>query len=106
MSVKSLNNKEFDLFGTTWKVKLVDKIDTEEEGFCFGQTQYDIYTIYIVNKDSHGNKLDSKEIELTFLHELFHAILFTGQYNTYSNDEPAVEWMARCINSLKNQKML
>lgn len=45
-------------------------------------------------------------MKLTFLHELMHVILSTGQYNNCNNDEPLVEWLARCIYSLKNQNII
>ena len=39
------------------------------------------------------------------LHELTHSILDTGGYNNSSSDEPLVEWIARCLNSLLKQNV-
>ena len=50
--------------------------------------------------------MQENEILITLYHEIIHAILLTGQYINSSNDEPLVEWLARCILSLKNQKIL
>ena len=58
------------------------------------------------DRDKDGNIIPKEELQLTFLHELMHAILGTGQYNVYSQDEPHVEWLARCIYSLLQQKVL
>ena len=44
--------------------------------------------------------MDKSEAKITLLHELIHAILDEGQYHNSSENEPMVEWLARCLKSL------
>lgn len=46
--------------------------------------------------------MDKSEAKITLIHELIHAILDEGQYHGSSADEPMVEWLARCLKSLKD----
>ena len=99
--------KEFEIFGSKWTVEYPDVILTDNPNeYCFGRTLYSTRTIQIAKKDNDGNIFPKEELKLTFLHELMHAVLGTGQYNNYSQDEPLVEWLARCIDSLCKQKVL
>lgn len=98
---------KFDIFGTEWSIKYIDKIDQESnDTFCLGRTNYSDHTILISKKNLEGDNITNSEIKITLLHEIVHAILGTGQYNTASNDEPLVEWLARCIKSLLDQKII
>lgn len=45
-------------------------------------------------------------MELSLLHELFHAVLAEGQYLSSTSDEPLVEWLARCTKHLIDQKVI
>lgn len=107
-SIPTMNmRKEFEIFGSKWDVEYVDVIPTDDpNAFVFGKTWYSTRVIQIAKKDQEGNKIPADELKLTFLHELFHAILGTGQYNGYSQDEPHVEWLARCAYSLIKQGIL
>ena len=100
----------FKIFNSIWTVSFVDKIPFEEseenEGFLFGRTYSENNKILIATKDSKGNILPETTIKLTMLHEIMHAILITGQYNSCNNDEPLVEWLANCIYSIKEQGKL
>ena len=100
----------FKIFNSTWTVSFVDKIPLEEseenEGLIFGRTYSENNKILIAIKDSKNNILSETTIKLTVLHEIMHAILIAGQYNSYSDDEPLVEWLANCIYSLLEQKKL
>lgn len=99
--------KEFEIFGSKWTVEYVDVIPSENENeYIFGKTWYSTRIIQVAKRDKDGNIIPKEELQLTFLHELMHAILGTGQYNVYSQDEPHVEWLARCIYSLLQQKVL
>lgn len=40
------------------------------------------------------------------LHEIVHSIFQTGQYMSCDNDEPLVEWTARCLKALKQQHII
>ena len=105
----NMNNmrKEFEIFGSKWAVEYVDIIPSEDENtYIFGKTWYSTRVIQVAKRDKDGNVIPKEELRLTFLHELMHAVLGTGQYNMYSQDEPHVEWLARCIASLIDQKIL
>lgn len=45
-------------------------------------------------------------MSVSFLHEIVHAILNEGQYSGSSDDEPLVEWLAKCLKHLKDQKVI
>lgn len=99
--------KSFNIFGTEYKLEFVDKIKCEDDNmFCWGDTDGRTHTIRISLKDLNGKKISSKEVRITVLHELIHAIFNEGQYKDESNNEPLVEWVARCLNSLLDQKIL
>lgn len=100
--------KEFKLFNTIWKIEYVDSIEIESndgEHFSYGQADPLSHTIKIA-KYVGGIKQSKEDIELTLLHELFHAMFITGQYGHCNSDEPLVEWLANCLLSLKKQKVL
>lgn len=101
-------NKEFDLFGVKWTIKYVDKLEetSKENGYFFGVSHVDSATIQVALLDSKGKPLSESAIRLTLLHELVHAILGSGGYENSTHDEPMVEWLARCINSLQKQKVI
>ena len=100
----------FKIFNSMWTVSFVDKIPLEEfeenEGLLFGRTYSENNKILIATKNSKGTILPETTIKLTVLHEIMHAILIAGQYNSCSDDEPPVEWVANCIYSLLEQKKL
>lgn len=99
--------KKFDMFGTQYTIEYVDVVKCDDENmFCWGDTDGRTHTIRIATKDMNGKKISKEELEITVLHELVHAILNEGQYREYSNNEPLVEWCARCLHSLKVQKVV
>ena len=97
----------FKIFNSTWTVSFIDKIELpNSEGFFFGYTNVSANKILIALKDYDGNSLSQTTIEITVLHEIIHAILSSGQYESATNDDPLVEWLANCIYSLKQQGKL
>lgn len=105
--MKVFSQKEFELFGTSWKLKDVDVIKSDDDNLlCKGTTDSAVYEISIARRSEDDKVFSSKDKELTKIHELVHAMLFTGQYLNVGADEPLVEWLARCIYSLKQQKIL
>ena len=100
----------FKIFNSMWTVSFVDKIPLEEfeenEGLLFGRTYSENNKILIATKNSKCTIIPETTIKLTVLHEIMHAILIAGQYNSCSDDEPLVEWLANCIYSLLEQKKL
>ena len=101
-----LKNKSFNIFGTKYRIKFVDNVLNEEGDWTYGKIDTHSKEIQVSIKLSNGKDVEENEILITLYHEIIHAILLTGQYTNSSSDEPLVEWLARCILSLKNQKIL
>ena len=100
-------NIKFKIFDSTWNIKFEDKyFKADEGGTIFGETDPNTRTIRISLRDINGNPYKENNIRVTVLHELFHAIFLEGQYLNEYNDEPIVEWSAKCINSLLNQHVI
>ena len=98
-------NREFTIFNSTWSIKFEDKVYLEGR-YTLGSCDSSTRTISISTKLEDGSKVPKKEIELTTIHELMHAILATGQYMEETDNEPLVECLARCIHSLLVQKII
>jgi hypothetical protein len=80
--------KKFKLAGRSWVVKFDDRIHEFELN---GRCQRDTGTILI------STKLDQEAQEITFLHELFHAMKFTlGDAGVHNEVE--VDGMARILH--------
>lgn len=101
-----LKNKSFNIFGSKYRIKFVDNVLDEKGDWIYGKVDTLSKEIQISIKLSNGKDVQENEILITLYHEIIHAILLTGQYINSSSDEPLVEWLARCILSLKNQKIL
>lgn len=100
-------NRKFKIFDSTWNIKFEDKyFKADEGGTLLGETDPNTRTIRISLRDINGNPYKKDNIRVTVLHELFHAIFLEGQYLNEYNDEPIVEWSAKCINSLLNQHVI
>lgn len=100
-----MKDEKFNLFGSEWTIKYVDVIPRDDDGFCFGLTDYVGRVISIATKGREGELIPKSELRLTKGHEIMHAILGTGCYSV-TNDEPLVEWLGRCVTSLLDQKVL
>lgn len=101
--------KKFEIMGTKYIAEFLGEVkkDNEEdgivsEGLCNSANR----SIKVVTKKPDGKDLPKEDIEKNFLHELFHAILDEGQYLEQSNNEPMVEWLARCTYSLLKQRVI
>lgn len=100
-------DKEFEIFGTKYTIQYVNKIDTENENiFRSGSANVAAHKITLAKLNYNGEPMDKSEAKITLLHELVHAILDEGQYCNSSGDEPMVEWIARCLKSLMDQKII
>lgn len=100
--------KNFKIFGEPWKIKWVECITNPEnpDMWRFGETDTGNHLIRISTKTIKGDTIKPRSQEVTKMHELLHAILDEGQFLEESVNEPLVEWMAKCLVSLKEQKML
>lgn len=83
---------EFTLFYEKWKIIETDEIRNKK--FIYGETDWMENTIKI----KRGLSKDIKR--LTLYHELFHIIFSNGSYKECCNDEPLVEWSAKCLDEL------
>lgn len=101
-----LKNKSFNIFGTKYRIKFMDNVLDEEGNWIYGRVDTSSKEIQVSTKLSNGKDIQENELLITLYHEITHAVLLAGQYTDYNNDEPLVEWLARCILSLKNQKIL
>ena len=102
-----MRKKEFDLLGTKYTIQYKDKIEVEDESlFRVGTTSSAAHRITLAKLDYDGKPMDKSEAKITLIHELIHAILNEGQYHDASSDEPMVEWLARCLKSLLDQKII
>lgn len=105
MKIEDFNNKQFDVFGTIFTIKLVDTLDKEDDMLHYGLTEGNTKEIR-VSKEVMKAKQPDSEIYITLVHEIIHAVLDTGQYLEESQKESLIEWLARCIISLLKQDIL
>lgn len=105
MKIEDFNNKQFDIFGTVFTIKLVDTLDEDDKLLHYGLTEGNTKKIRISKEVMKAKQPDS-ELYVTLVHEIIHAVLDTGQYLEESQKEPLVEWLARCIISLLKQDIL
>ena len=102
---KKWESFSFSFFGTNWKVRFIGKCKENDEMFLLGNTNHILNEIWVATQDISGKPLKDETIRINLIHELTHAMLGTGQYNSSTKDEPLVEWIARCINSLLEQNV-
>ena len=105
MNIEDFNNKQFNIFGTVFTIKLVDTLDEEDKLLHYRITECNTKKIRI-SKEVMNAKQPNSEIYITLVHEIIHAVLDTGQYLEESQKEPLVEWLTRCIISLLKQDIL
>ena len=98
MDIQKLHNKKIDIFGSKYTIKIVDKIE-DEDGYYLGTTYHNKRIIELA-RYTNNVKISNNEIIETLLHEINHAILASGQYLDSNNDEPLVEWIAKCYYSI------
>ena len=99
-------NRTVNIFGSKYSIKFVDEVIDSNDNWVYGITDVYNKVIRISTKLPCGKPIQKEELETTLIHELLHSILNSGQYNGYSDDEPLVEWIARCLVSLRKQKVL
>ena len=104
MYIQKLHNKKIDILGTKYTIKIVDRIE-DENGQYRGMSYHGKLIIELA-RYADNVKISDNEIIKTLLHEINHAIFATGHYFNSNDDEPLVEWLARCYYSiLFNQKI-
>ena len=105
MNIEDFNNKQFDIFGTVFTIKLVNTLDEDDNNLHYGITEGNTKEIRISKEVMKAKQPDS-EIYVTLVHEIIHAVLDTGQYIEESQKDSLVEWLSRCIISLLKQDIL
>lgn len=95
-----------DVFGTKYKIKYIPKAIEKDNFILSGECDFDngLITIALANKE--GKLYSPEEIRKNAIHEVLHAICSEGQYFDINDNEPFIEWCARCINNLIKQKVL
>ena len=106
-SKKSPKQKKYEdftinLFGDDIDVCFHDKVfsDTDPEMWIFGNCNFAERVINISLQSPSGRLLTSNQIKQTFVHEMVHIMLESGQYYNQSYNEGLVEWLAKCINMM------
>ena len=102
------NKKTFRLFGTTWTIHMQRKVESHKEDrhWIFGHSSIMDQSIRVSVNNKEDKPLPTETVKTTALHELVHAILPNGQYLEETQNEPMVEWIARSIQSLYEQKVI
>ena len=95
MDIQKLHNKKIDIFGTKYTIKIVDRIE-DENGQYRGMSYHGKHIIELARYADNVRIRDNEIIE-TLLHEINNAILATGQYLNFNDDEPLVERIARLL---------
>ena len=66
-----MKNKTINIFGSKYKIKYIDKVYDEEGNW--------IYEILISTLLHDDKPVQREEVEISLYHEIYHAILITGQ---------------------------
>lgn len=83
--------KKFSLFGETYKVRQVIKVDREDNWGEIDRTK----NIIRIKKG-----LNQEQREQTFLHEVLHASLDNLGYEKLSDDEVFVDTLAKALHQI------
>ena len=100
---------KFKIFGSNWTIKFKDKVFiTTDDGqqYALGLADPGKRVLWISTECEDGTDIPLSEVRLTVLHEMIHAYFVTGQYLSCHQDEPLVEWLARCINAMIESKTI
>lgn len=101
---KSTTYKDFsfDLFGDTFDVHFKDKVysSQDKEHWIYGNSNYANLVINLSTLRPNGDPLLPSQIKQTFIHEVVHMLLESGQFFDESYNEALVEWIAKCINKM------
>lgn len=101
--MKDYKNRTIKIFDTEWKIKFLDKVYTDENTWVFGLSVGAERILYVSLKDKNDKPLKDSEIQDTVVHEIIHAVLDTLCFFDISHNEPAVEWLTKCLIQLEKQ---
>ena len=96
--------KKLKLLDYKITIKYVEKDECDGE-YLYGHTHWDTnnVTIHISLKTREGKPFTEEELNATLRHELFHVILHSLYFETESNNETLVEWLAQATKTLHKQ---
>lgn len=90
--------KEFKVFNTKYNVVFTEEpTQLENDNFEFGNCRPTETYVTVAKNGIDKKPLDKQDYEKNAMHEIAHAILGEGGYINTSDDEPLVEWLARCM---------
>ena len=93
-----LQKKEFKVFNTKYDVAFGEEpLKLENGDYEYGICHSAGTNISVSQNDIDKKPLDKQDYEKNAMHEIVHAILGEGGYINTSDDEPLVEWLARCM---------
>ena len=98
-----LKNRKIKIGNSTWKVKILDKVNKDEENYWLGSSNSLYKTIEVSTKYPDNTDLEYITKLETYYHEIIHSIFSEGQYFDEEKNEPLVEWVAKCLAQLKLQ---
>ena len=102
-----IKNRQIKIGNSKWKIKLEESMLSEDkEIFYFGLSDFIHKEIKLSTKLSDNKIMDKDTLQETYYHEIIHSILNEGQYKGESDNEPLVEWIAKCLLQLKKQNAL
>ena len=104
----NMKTKKFKVFGEPWTIKWVKCIinPNNPDLWRWGESNNALHEIRVSQECIDGTPIPERTQELTKLHELVHCMLDEGQYTNESQNEGLVEWLAKCILSLKEQNVI
>ena len=98
-----LKSRRIKIGNSVWKVKLKDKVKGDNDEYWLGASNALYKTIEITTKYPDNTDLDYINKLETYYHELMHSIFSESQCLHEKEDEPLVEWCAKCLAQLKLQ---
>lgn len=101
-----MKEKDFEIHRTKWKLIHQPSIPSDDNQFIWGLSDPTDRTITIATKDKSGSPMDKQEMRYTIAHECIHSILDTGFYTKESRNERLVEYLAKGIIELIDQKII
>ena len=97
--------KKLKLLDYKITIKYVEKDEDDNDEYLYGHTHWDTndVVICISLKTREGKPFTEDELNATLRHELFHVILHSLYFETESNNETLVEWLAQATKMLNKQ---
>ena len=99
MSDKFKIPKSITVMSTVYKIEIVDKIEDPDVGHCYGLCNKTEHVISIA-KTFRGTKVLKGDMEITYLHELIHAILFAMGEHKLNGKEKFVEGFSGLLHQV------